>query len=78
MNTRVTFPVIEAKRRVTDTCTKCAKKRTRTFSASQTLNPFNKRADGVVKTRDEIAAEVKAEVAEKVALPFVCASCSES
>jgi hypothetical protein len=73
-----TFHLITAKRRVTGTCAKCGKKRTRTLTAEQTVNPFNKGADGNVKTREQIAREVSAEVAAKASLPFVCASCSES
>lgn len=73
---RVTFSVVEAKRRVRGVCVNCRSKRTRTFKAHQTLNPFNKKADGSVKTREEISEEVKAEVARLAALPFVCASCS--
>lgn len=34
------------------------KKRQRTCSFSQTLNPFNKNGDGSIKTREQIMAEI--------------------
>lgn len=37
------------------------KARTKTRKFYQTMNPFNKNADGTVKTRDQIMAEITAE-----------------
>jgi ribosomal protein L37AE/L43A len=72
-----TFHKITAKRRVTGVCTKCGNKRSRTLTAYQTVNPFNKDSEGKVKTRDEISREVWTEVKAKAAEPFVCASCAK-
>lgn len=40
------------------------KKRQETKFFSQTINPFNKNAQGLMKTRDEIMAELYTEKAE--------------
>ena len=37
------------------------KKKTRTMKFCQTLNPFNKNADGSVKNRDQIMVEITKE-----------------
>jgi hypothetical protein len=42
-------------------CAKCGKKCKRSKAFYQTLNPFNKNADGSVKTRSEILSELHAE-----------------
>lgn len=57
-------------------CTKCGKKRQRTITASQTLNPFNKNKDGEVKSAHEIVRENKTRLIEKIkkfeSEKFVC------
>lgn len=65
-----------AKKRLS--CPKCGRtvRRTRTFW--QTLNPFNKRADGVVKTAPEIRAELLEEADKWEAEPVVCTACEDA
>lgn len=43
-------------------CTVCGRECTRTEKFFQTLNPFNKNADGTVKTRQDIVRELKPQV----------------
>lgn len=56
--TRHTFEVVNLTNKTTAPCGKCGKKCTRTKKFWQTLNPFNKNADGSVKTRDQIMDEL--------------------
>lgn len=47
----------------------CGKRFQRTVSATQTINPFNKNADGLVKTYTEIWKELGEQLAAKNADP---------
>ncbi len=73
--TRYTFDEIKRKRVVKALCTKCGQKRQRTFTADQTVNPFNKNEDGSVKSPEQVAAAVEAELAALCARPFECVPC---
>lgn len=46
-------------------CVVCGKNVRRVISATHTVNPYNRRADGEPKTRQEVLADVQAEVREK-------------
>jgi len=59
--TRHTFEVVKLTHKTTAPCGKCGNKCTRTKEFMQTLNPFNTNADGSVKTRSEIQAELSAQ-----------------
>ena len=59
-------------------CSVCGKRRQRSTTFSQTINPFNKNADGVPKTREEILAELNEEARLWKATPLVCASCEKN
>ena len=50
-------------------------KRKKTFW--QTMNPFNKKPDGTIKTVDDIYAELRVECAEWKAAPITCKTCGE-
>lgn len=45
-------------------CPRCGRKTRRARTFTQTLNPFNRRADGTPKTPVDIHAELQAEAAE--------------
>lgn len=62
--TRLTFEEVKLSSKATAPCGKCGKKCTRTKVFSQTLNPFNTTADGMVKRRDQIMVELRAKAAE--------------
>jgi hypothetical protein len=42
----------------------CGKKVSRQMTFTKTVNPFNKNADGTVKTREEVRESVQAEAGE--------------
>lgn len=54
---------------------RCGKRRTRRKKFYQTLNPFNKNADGSVKTREQIHSELKREVEQWKGEPITCDDC---
>lgn len=56
-------------------CPACGKKLRRQRTFSQTLNPFNKNADGQVKTELEIVRELNATAAEWEAEPETHPAC---
>ena len=59
-------------------CSICGKRRKRTKRFWQTYNPFNKRADGQIKTPEEIRDEVVAQGRAWKEAPLVCASCESA
>lgn len=59
-------------------CSVCGKRRKRRTKIWQTYNPFNKRADGQVKTEREIADEIIAKGRAWEREPLVCAGCEAS
>lgn len=68
---------------VTETfdCPKCGKlKRKRTFRAECTVNPFNKREDGQIRTPSEVRAQSRASAlreSEQFLSEPLCASCEK-
>jgi hypothetical protein len=56
-------------------CSSCGKKIRRQTTFSQTLNPFNRNAEGQPKTRQEILAELRTEAAEWEQTPEQCTPC---
>jgi hypothetical protein len=71
-----TFEPIKRSRTIGGTCTRCGKKRSRTFSVTHTINPYNRNPDNTVRTREEVSACVSADLAALVSAPFVCATCA--
>ena len=59
-------------------CSICGKRRKRSKRFWQTYNPFNKRADGEIKTPKEICDEVVAKGKAWQGTPMVCASCESA
>ncbi len=56
-------------------CAKCGKRLRRQRTFSQTINPWNRTADGRVKTRSDIMAELGAEIEEWKTQPELCRKC---
>lgn len=56
-------------------CSVCGKSCTRSQKFSQTLNPFNKNKNGDVKTRQEIRAELQAELTDWRGKPPIHSRC---
>lgn len=67
------FQEVSRTARRTIRCAKCGKRRTRQRTFTNTINPFNKNADGIPKDWSEVARDVAAEAAAWQ--PTVCASC---
>lgn len=59
-------------------CPVCGKKVRRQRTFTETANPFNRNADGVVKTRREIWDSLGAKAAEWQTEPETCAACTEA
>ena len=79
MRYSVTYDEIKDSVKVSGVCKKCGKRRTRTISDFQTVNPFNKNKDGIPKNAFEIRSELRDyinEEANKLREHFICASCS--
>jgi uncharacterized metal-binding protein YceD (DUF177 family) len=59
-------------------CSRCARSVRRSTTITHTINPFNKNADGTVKTYTEVRADVDREAATWKAEPVVCAGCADA
>jgi hypothetical protein len=59
-------------------CALCGKQTCRVFKIYQTINPFNKNARGLIKTRDEILVELHLRRQAKLAEPLYCKTCELS
>lgn len=55
---RETFDEVSIRVQRSFRCTDCGKRRTRSRKLWQTVNPFNRTADGTVKTRGQIHKEL--------------------
>ena len=81
MRHTINFNEIKDSLKVSGICEKCGKRRTRTISDSQTVNPFNKNKNGFPKTSFEIREELRKSIlekAEKLKKHFICATCEEN
>lgn len=78
MRQSTTFDEIKDKIKVSGVCKKCGKKRSRTVSEFQTLNPFNKNENGSIKSVSEIRRELRISIlkqSKKLLENFICATC---
>ena len=78
MRHSISFDEIKDSLKVSGICEKCGKKRTRTVSDFQYLNPFNKDKEGFPKTAFKIREELRVSVLEKankLKEHFICATC---
>ena len=74
------FDEISQSRLVRTKCKRCGRIFQRTFKESQTVNPYNRNADGFVKTAEEIVRECRAKVdlsADKFERYPYCSKCAE-
>lgn len=69
------FDAITHRGKRSGVCPKCRKYGVRTQGFTQTVNPFNTNADGLMKTRDEIRSEVSAEAKKWAESQFVHVRC---
>jgi hypothetical protein len=78
--TIVRFNEVKKSTKVSGKCCECGKRRTRTITECQTVNPWNTNENGIPKTREQVYESVSADVAKKVAIledEFYCASCND-
>lgn len=73
--TRVTFEVVAQSRSKSGKCKVCGKTCKRTERREQTINPFNKDKDGMVKDKRTIYRELNAELDAWMLEPIVHARC---
>lgn len=75
-DTKLTFQPVRYGITKTIACQSCGRKRNRSTTFMQTLNPFNKNAAGRPKTYDEIWEELSAEAKAWEPAPLVtCSKC---
>jgi hypothetical protein len=55
----------------------CGRRLKRTTKIFQTINPFNKTADGAIKTREDIYTELYAKATAWKAEPEICKHCAD-
>lgn len=73
--TTIKFQVVKVRASRSVACPKCGKKVKRSRTFERTLNPFNKNADGSVKTYSEVLADVGAEARFWMKQAEPCATC---
>lgn len=73
--TTLTFQEVSIRASKSGICQVCNKRASRSEKFWQTINPFNKTADGHVKGRDEIHAELMASRAEWLKQPIRHVKC---
>lgn len=72
---RVVFEVVSLSQRKTGKCAICGKPAVRSIKVEYTINPYNRNADGMPKTREEVRADVRAELDRRLAEPLKHAKC---
>lgn len=76
--TTYTFEEVKRHAHKSGHCRVCGKPANRQTVFYQTLNPFNKAVDGTLKTRGQIQAELRDEVAAWESKPIVHLRCEAS
>lgn len=75
---RIDFSEVSLYGEKTVKCTVCGKRLTRQKKFWQTLNPFNRRPDGLPKTRDDILNELRQELEAWRQAPETCRKCQQN
>jgi hypothetical protein len=63
----VLFEAVTRRQTVDYKCKRCCIKRSKIVKVEYTVNPFNKNADGVPKSRQEVAQDASVELQKRVA-----------
>lgn len=71
------FSEVKVMARKSEKCCVCGKRMTRQKKFYQTINPFNKNSDGVIKNRHMIYEEIMAEREEWLKTPLKHGDCIE-
>jgi len=75
---RITFDVVRLAMQVGYKCKGCGKPRTKAVRVEHTVNPFNRNADGIPKSREEVYRDVKQVFNERciaVKAGVLCSKC---
>ena len=64
--TTINFEEVKKKKTLGSICKMCGKKRTRTITEEQTINPFNKNTDGTIKNRYEVNQSVEENLKNRI------------
>ena len=75
LNYRYIFEAIKCQNRKVIRCAVCGRQLIRSRTFTQTLNPYNRRADGLAKSRGDIMTELRAQAAAWQEAPETCAKC---
>jgi hypothetical protein len=79
--TTIIFQEIKQKKTLQGLCRVCNRKRTRTITEEQTVNPFNKNEDGTIKSYFEVVQSVRETLEKRIKRfqdeGFVCRKCKE-
>lgn len=76
---RIDFPVVKAVATRNMYCERgCGRKTTRQRTFECTINPFNKNADGTVKTESQVRAQAQEQADAWRPEPYTCKKCKES
>jgi hypothetical protein len=77
-NVTTHFEELKLKATRSGRCAGCQKRTSRVLKVSQTLNPFNKNAKGLPKSRFEIMEELRIRLAERRTQPLLCTGCEDA
>jgi len=69
------FEVVSIRREKTAKCSVCGKRLKRVMTFDQTINPYNKNAQRMVKSREEINVELRVEAEAWMTAPERCSAC---
>ena len=72
---RINFREIAYYPKKSGKCVVCGKQAARREKIYSTVNPFNRNADGSIKTPEEVAVQVRAEVRDWMNKPIKHAKC---
>lgn len=73
--TTYNFPEVTKRGKKSGKCVVCNKRTTRSITVTHTVNPFNKNADGVPKSYEEVLADVTAKRDKWLAEPVMHEAC---
>lgn len=62
----IKYEIIRFSTKISKYCKICKKRINKTITEEQTVNPFNRHADGIRKTKDEIVKCVEADLTNSV------------
>ena len=78
-NMKIDYKTIRRDQKISGVCVECSKKKTRLIKEEQTVSPFNRGKEGVIKTEEEVIKSVikglEVRVTKFKTCGFICSSC---